>query len=1054
MRNAPANLSCKVFALFVSVWSGVIVPVFPAYASLITPHEPASEVAAAKADDALRPLAEYARTAGSLLSAGSGTRAQDSLRGVAVGTATAEVEQWLSRVGTARVHIDVDRNFSLKNSELDLLFPWLETPDWLVFSQHSLHHTDDHNQMNTGAGVRHFGRAWMTGVNAFYDYDFSRRHSRGGVGAELWRDYLKFSTNSYFRLSSWRDAPELNNDYLARPASGWDVRTEGWLPAYPQLGGSLKYEQYYGKEVALYGRENRQRNPSSLTAGLSWTPVPLLTVNAEHSAGSGGINDSRAGVELNVSLGATLAEHLNPGAVRSSRMLSGSRLDLVEHNNNIVLDYQKKELIKLRLRQSPEGRPGERVALVEAVNTKYPLKHIEWNAPEFISAGGIIIGQDQTTQIQLPAYRLTTNPALAEKYNIYVIEGTAWDDRGNASSPARTEVVVSGDGVVAELMLSAQGTARADGKEVNTLTARVTDVKGNDVPESPVTFTLPPSLMMDQTDKASQTVIRTTDARGQAELKISTTVPGDYVVLAQAGSGNTVRAKTSTTFVADNGAAQIAAGHLTVESDGAVANGTATNSVKAIVTDSQGKAMAEQTVSFSADNGAVIAASGRTGADGSVTMPLTSTVPGVISVTATVNNSSQSVATTFVADNKTAEITAGNLTVLSDNAPANGVATNSVKAVVTDAAGNVVANQAVKFSADNGAAIADTGITGPDGSVEVTLTSTKAGTANVTASAGSSSQSVATTFVADSGTAQILAGNLTVVSDNAKADGTDTNSVKAVVTDAQGNLVANQSVSFKADNGADITPQGTTGPDGSITVALMSTVAGSSTVTATVNNSSQSVVTTFRVLLPQFTLAASTHNNPHDYAAGSGFPTTGFTGATFTVDIPAGSSANDYQWVAQRGDGTTASWLSVEQTGRVTFNTQPSAAEKSVEIIATPKAGGQPLGYRFTLQSWFTYHNVSVVYADAEALCASTRASLPTMQQYNGGTQPYGEYHRGTPGGLWSEWGAQRAYYSFIDAWSQDVSGLDWHFILMDDGYWTTWRDDIPLYGVLCRQQL
>lgn len=43
--------------------------------------------------------------------------------------------------------------------------------------------------------------------------------ARAGLGVELWRDYLKFGANSYFRLSGWRDAPEQNNAYEARPAN-------------------------------------------------------------------------------------------------------------------------------------------------------------------------------------------------------------------------------------------------------------------------------------------------------------------------------------------------------------------------------------------------------------------------------------------------------------------------------------------------------------------------------------------------------------------------------------------------------------------------------------------------------------------------------------------------------------------------------------------------------------------------------------------------------------------------------------------------------------------
>lgn len=63
----------------------------------------------------------------------------------------------------------------------------------------------------------------MSGVNMFIDHDLTRYHTRTGMGVEYWRDYLKLSGNGYLRLSNWRSAPELDNDYEARPANGWDL---------------------------------------------------------------------------------------------------------------------------------------------------------------------------------------------------------------------------------------------------------------------------------------------------------------------------------------------------------------------------------------------------------------------------------------------------------------------------------------------------------------------------------------------------------------------------------------------------------------------------------------------------------------------------------------------------------------------------------------------------------------------------------------------------------------------------------------------------------------
>ncbi|WP_186377404.1 Ig-like domain-containing protein, partial [Yersinia rochesterensis] len=87
-------------------------------------------------------------------------------------------------------------------------------------------------------------------------------------------------------------------------------------------------------------------------------------------------------------------------------------------------------------------------------------------------------------------------------------------------------------------------------------------------------------------------------------------------------------------------------------------------------------------------------------------LPLTNTTAGVIRVTATVNGNSQSVEATFIADESTATIIRGAFSIEDDGAVANGVATNSVKAVMTDALGNRVPNMLVNFSANNNTVIA------------------------------------------------------------------------------------------------------------------------------------------------------------------------------------------------------------------------------------------------------------------------------------------------------------------------------------------------------------
>ncbi|WP_252497960.1 Ig-like domain-containing protein, partial [Escherichia coli] len=92
--------------------------------------------------------------------------------------------------------------------------------------------------------------------------------------------------------------------------------------------------------------------------------------------------------------------------------------------------------------------------------------------------------------------------------------------------------------------------------------------------------------------------------------------------------------------------------------------------------------------------------------------------------------------------------------------------------------------------ADNGATVAPTVITEPDGTVEISVTSQTAGTSVVTASVNNSSQSRNVTFVADVRTAKIA--DLVVTRDNSVADGAMANTLRVRVTDAFGNTLAGQ----------------------------------------------------------------------------------------------------------------------------------------------------------------------------------------------------------------------------------------------------------------------
>ncbi|HGU7942989.1 TPA: Ig-like domain-containing protein, partial [Escherichia coli] len=375
---------------------------------------------------------------------------------------------------------------------------------------------------------------------------------------------------------------------------------------------------------------------------------------------------------------------------------------------------------------------------------------------------------------------------------------------------------------IADLVVIKDG-SEADGSTANTLRARVTDAFGNALAGQTV------SVMAGNGATVAPTVI--TEPDGTVEISVTSQTAGISAVTASINSSSQSR---DVTFIADVRTAKIA--ELEVIRDNAVADGSTANTLQVKVTDANGNTLAGQAVSVLAGNSATVASTVTTKPDGTVEISVTSQTAGTSTVTASINSSSLSRNVTFVADVSTAKI--ADLVVIQDNSVADGAMANTLRMRVTDAFGNTLGGQTVSVTADNSAMVASTVITGPDGTVEISVTSQTAGISIVTASINNSSLSRDVTFVADVRTAKIA--DLVVIKDGSEADGSTANTLQVRVTDAFGNALAGQTVSVLADNGATVAPTVTTQPDGTVEISVTSQTAGVSAVTATINSSTQS----------------------------------------------------------------------------------------------------------------------------------------------------------------------------------------------------------------------
>ncbi|ABG19919.1 invasin [Yersinia pestis Nepal516] len=731
-------------------------------------------------------LARNAMGAGKLLSNDNTSDAASNMaRSAVTNEINASSQQWLNQFGTARVQLNVDSDFKLDNSALDLLVPLKDSESSLLFTQLGVRNKDSRNTVNIGAGIRQYQGDWMYGANTFFDNDLTGKNRRVGVGAEVATDYLKFSANTYFGLTGWHQSRDFSS-YDERPADGFDIRTEAYLPVYPQLGGKLMYEKYRGDEVALFGKDDRQKDPHAVTLGVNYTPVPLVTIGAEHREGKGNNNNTSVNVQLNYRMGQPWNDQIDQSAVAANRTLAGSRYDLVERNNNIVLDYKKQELIHLVLPDRISGSGGGAITLTAQVRAKYGFSRIEWDATPLENAGGSTSPLTQSSlSVTLPFYQ-----HILRTSNTHTISAVAYDAQGNASNRAVTSIEVTRpETMVISHLATTIDNATANGIATNTVQATVTDGDGQPIIGQLINFAV-------NTQATLSTTEARTGANGTASTTLTHTVSGVSRVSVTLGSSSR---SVDTTFVADESTAEITAANLTVTTNDSVANGSDTNVVRAKVTDAYTNAVANQSVIFSASNGAtVIDQTVITNAEGIADSTLTNTTAGVSVVTATLGGQSQQVDTTF----KPGSTAAISLVKLADRAVADGIDQNEIQVVLRDGTGNAVPNVPMSIQADNGAiVVASTPNTGVDGTINATFTNLRAGESVVSVTSPALvGMTMTMTFSADPRTAVV--STLAAIDNNAKADGTDTNVVRAWVVDANGNSVPGVSVTFDAGNGA------------------------------------------------------------------------------------------------------------------------------------------------------------------------------------------------------------------------------------------------------------
>ncbi|MHA3391135.1 Ig-like domain-containing protein, partial [Yersinia pseudotuberculosis] len=597
----------------------------------------------------------------------------------------------------------------------------------------------------------------------------------------------------------------------------------------------------------------------------------------------------------------------------------------------------------------------------------------------------------------------------------------------NTARIANGDFVIIDDGAVANSV------------DANEVRARVTDNQGNAIAGYSVIFS-------SQND-ATITTSGITGVDGWASAKLTHTKAGESGILARIlRSGPMVHTLTPY-FIADVSTATIKL--FPLSGTPIIADGVAVYPVLVQVVDANQNPIEGQRIMFSATNGAILSVDEAfSNALGGQSLLVSNTQAGMTDVTGTLvsNNAASTANLLFIANKNTAQLST--LMVVDNNALADGVARNQVRAHVVDGLGNPVADIAVTFTANHGAQLSHvTVLTDDNGDAVNTLTNSLVGVTVVTAKQGTTGTSLTVDTVFTAGPLATL--TLVTMVDNAFADNSATNTVQATLKDATGNPIVGEVVAFAASNGATITATdgGVSNANGIVLATLTNGAAGVSTVTATIETLTATTETTFIAMKNLDVTVGDT-----TFDGDAGFPTTGFVGAAFKVN--SGGDNSLYDW-----SSSAPALVSVSGEGVVTFNAVFPTGTPAITISATPKGGGSPLSYSFRVNQWFINNNgVALNRADAATYCANAGYTTVSSSQVTNAIV-WGMGTRAM-GNLWSEWGDFNNYN--VPGWepaeffwlSDNYNATDGLAVSLSHGMLTTMGDPMAMIHVMCTRPI
>ncbi|MCG3004322.1 inverse autotransporter adhesin YeeJ, partial [Escherichia coli] len=503
-----------------------------------------------------------------------------------------------------------------------------------------------------------------------------------------------------------------------------------------------------------------------------------------------------------------------------------------------VLEYRKKELVRLTLTDPVTGKSGEVKSLVSSLQTKYALKGYNVEATALEAAGGKVVTTGKDILVTLPAYRFTSTP---ETDNTWPIEVTAEDVKGNLSNREQSMVVVQAPTLSqkdSSVSLSTQ-TLNADSHSTATLTFIAHDAAGNPVVglvlstrhEGVQDITL--SDWKDNGD-GSYTQILTTGA-----------MSGTLTLMPQLNGVDAAKAPAVVNIISVSSSRTHSS--IKIDKDRYLSGNPIEVTVE--LRDENDKPVKEQKQQL---NNAVSIDNVKPG----VTTDWKETADGVYKATYTAYTKGSGLTAKLLMQNWNEDLhTAGfiidanpqsakiaTLSASNNGVLANENAANTVSVNVADEGSNPINDHTVTFAVLSGSATSfnnqNTAKTDVNGLATFDLKSSKQedNTVEVTLENGVK-QTLIVSFVGDSSTAQV---DLQKSKNEVVADGNDSVTMTATVRDAKGNLLNDVMVTFNVNSAeAKLSQTEVNSHDGIATATLTSLKNGDYRVTASVSSGSQ-----------------------------------------------------------------------------------------------------------------------------------------------------------------------------------------------------------------------